>query len=64
MRAYRAGNGRIINRSGNGRFRRTTLQDFGIAKSEIATEPKTCAHCGFVWQPILKCGYCPKCDKQ
>lgn len=30
MRHYKAPNKRIIHRGGNGRFRKTTMQDFGI----------------------------------
>jgi predicted Zn-ribbon and HTH transcriptional regulator len=51
-------------RRGNGTFRKTTLQDFGIPKSDLATGPMTCADCGNTWNPIMKNGYCPKCDSQ
>lgn len=65
---YKAPNGRIIQRSRNGRFRRTTLRDFGISSSELQDGPAVCANCGYgskeTWRPILKTGYCPKCGSQ
>ncbi len=63
-RPYKHSNGRLTLRRGNGTFRRTTLQDIGIPKSDVATGPMTCANCGHTWNPILKSGYCPKCNSQ
>ena len=34
MGFYKAGNGRIIHRGGGGRFRRTTLDNIGMARCE------------------------------
>ena len=68
-KAYRTSSGRIIQRRGNGRFRGTTLQDFGIAKSDLADGNMICAACGYgageeKWRPVMKTGYCPKCNSQ
>lgn len=63
-RSFIAPNGRIIRRGSRGRFRRTTLVDFGISNSELADGPMKCAYCGHVWNPILKSGHCPECGSQ
>ncbi len=69
-RSYRANNKRLINRSGNGRFRKTTLNDFGIGTNELQEGRAICADCGYgsddckPWYPILKTGYCPECRSQ
>lgn len=64
-KSYKASNGRIIQRRGNGRFRATTLQDFGISKSDLTDGPMICLTCGYgsaeYWRPVMKSGYCPKC---
>lgn len=59
---YKASNGRLIQRRGNGRFRATTLQDFGVASTDLAHGSRRCKACGCVWQPILVAGHCPECD--
>jgi predicted nucleic-acid-binding Zn-ribbon protein len=65
---YRHSNGRIEHRTSTGKFRRSTLQDIGIAKSEIQEGSAICKNCGYgkneIWLPILKTGYCPKCKSQ
>ena len=65
---YRARNKRIIMRQPNGRFRRANLQDIGIPKSSLQDGPAICANCGYGtdawWHPILKTGFCPKCNSQ
>lgn len=64
MSAYRANNGRLIPRRSNGRFRKVTLQDFGIAKTEIAVSDHECRECGRIWRPFLLTGECPQCGAQ
>ena len=68
MLTYKASNGRIIHRKLNGRFRKTSLQDFGISKFQLQIGKAVCADCGFGeienWKPILKTGFCPKCGSQ
>lgn len=61
---YRAPNKRIIHRSGNGRFRQSTLQDIGIPAANVATGKMKCAGCGHEWYPLVKTGICPECDDQ
>ena len=48
MKSYKCPNGRVISRSSNGRFRTTTLKDFGFADKDINTTKRL---------------YCPKCKK-
>ena len=66
-RSYKSSSGRIIQRRSSGQFRRTTLQDFGISQSELSDGNMICANCGYgegveKWHPVLKTGYCPKCQ--
>ena len=65
-RSYKSSSGRIIQRRSGGQFRRTTLQDFGISKSELSDGNMVCANCGYggeeKWHPVLKTGFCPKCQ--
>lgn len=65
---YKAGNGRIIMRGAGGRFRKTNLQDLGVVKSDLQEGRAICANCGHGktewWHPIMKTGYCPKCNSQ
>ncbi len=63
-RYYKHSNGRIVPRRGNGQFRHSTLQDFGIGKDQLATGPRRCNACGTAWNPILVTGICPTCGKQ
>lgn len=59
---------RIQMRSSNGRFRKSTLRDWGIGDNELQKGSAICANCGYgkeeKWHPILKTGYCPKCNSQ
>lgn len=48
-------------RSGNGRFRKGTIEDMGISKSLVNHEVVTCKNCGNEWFPILITGLCDKC---
>lgn len=56
---------RIIMRSGNGRFRKTTIQDLGVSKSSLQDGPAVCIDCGHGaaewWHPVMKEGFCPRC---
>lgn len=53
MRNYRCPNGRIISRSSNGRFRKTTLKDFGISDKQINTTKRLyCSKCKNSIMPI------------
>lgn len=61
MKVYKAGNGRLIARRGNGRFFRPDLRDLGF---DVADGQRKCKPCGEVWQPILVTGKCPKCGAQ
>jgi hypothetical protein len=58
---------RIVLRRANGAFRRATLEDVGVAKSNIAMIPMVCGQCNYgidgSWIPILK-GIYPKCGSQ
>lgn len=68
-KSYHSPSGRIIQRRSGGQFRRTTLQDFGISKSELSDGNMICANCNYgagdeKWRPVLKTGYCPKCGSQ
>lgn len=67
-KSYKTSSGRIIQRRGNGRFRGTTLQDFGISQSELSDGAMVCLGCGYgsneYWRPVLKTGFCPKCGSQ
>ena len=51
-------------RKGNGRWRKTTLQDLGIPKSEVATGPMTCKRCGVEFNPVLKRDFCWHCEDE
>lgn len=62
-RHYKAPNKRIIHRSGNGRFRKSTLQDIGIPNSMVATGKMQCV-CGYQWFPFVKTGICPECGSK
>lgn len=61
---YKAPNKRIIHRSGNGRFRKSTLEDMGIPRSMVATGKMQCADCGHQWFPFVKTGICPNCESK
>lgn len=68
-RPYVSPNGRVVIRDAFGRFRRSTLEDFGIAKSELQSGPAVCANCGYgsgeeKWYPILRTGQCPQCGSE
>lgn len=55
-------NGRLEHRGPAGRFRPSTLEDFGVARAEInRAGNRRCAGCGHVWEPILVRGECPEC---
>lgn len=62
---YKAPNGRIIQRQRNGKFRKTTLSDFGIAEN---SDYRYCPDCGYgkkeAWLPIVDSAICPHCGKQ
>lgn len=62
--AYKASNKRIIQRSGSGKFRRSTFQDIGISSSDVATGKMKCADCEHEWFPVLKTGICPECGSK
>lgn len=49
-------------RQPDGRWRRTTLQDFGVPAIDVndGTEYR-CLGCGERWIPILRSGVCPAC---
>lgn len=67
MKYYRCSNGRMIARASNGRFRKTTLADFGILNSEINSEKKlVCSKCGTSCMPLMKTANrkCGKCGSQ
>ena len=54
MKYYRHPNGRIQLRASNGKFRKTTLADFGITEKEINKDQKMiCQKCGKSCMPIL-----------
>ena len=49
-------------RRGNGRWRKATLQDFGISKDEVNTGILVCSKCGKEWSPVLKQDPCFDCQ--
>ena len=54
MKYYRHPNGRIQLRESNGKFRKTTLADFGITEKEInKSQRMICLKCGQKRMPIL-----------
>lgn len=55
MKNYRHPNGRVQSRSSNGRFRKTTLADFGVADKDINSKGNKmiCQRCGKSCMPIL-----------
>lgn len=55
MKNYRCSNGRVICRSSNGRFRKTTLKDFGFTDNDINTNKRLyCPRCKKTIMPITK----------
>ena len=65
MKNYRCPNGRVISRSSNGRFRTTTLEDFGFTKKDINTTKRLyCPKCKKTIMPITHSHnrYCYKCN--
>jgi hypothetical protein len=58
---YKHNNKRIQHRSSSGRFRQSTLADFGI---QVVKRPRICNNCGHEWNPIVATGICPNCDAQ
>lgn len=55
MKIYRHPNGRVQHRDNNGKFRKTTLADFGINEKDINKNQKMlCLNCGKTCMPILK----------
>ena len=60
--AYHHPNGRVEHRTGGGRFRQSTLEDVGVARTETnRAGQRQCAKCPCVWEPILVHGECPEC---
>lgn len=57
---------RAQHRKANGRWRKTTLQDFGVRREQINQEfvPMVC-RCGYgadgQWVPLMLAGICPAC---
>jgi hypothetical protein len=49
-------------RRGNGKWRKATLQDFGISKDEVNTGIMKCERCGKEWSPVLKQSLCFECQ--
>jgi len=67
--AYKTSSGQLIRRNGSGQFRKTTLKDFGVSDSELASGAMVCLDCGYgsradKWYPVMKTGYCPNCKSQ
>ncbi len=67
---YKTNSGRIIMRSKNGKFRKTTLADIGIT---VNSDYYVCNDCGFGehdyrenerWLPIVKPDTCPNCKSK
>jgi len=65
MPFYKAPNKRIIMRGSDGKFRITTLKDFGFKE---ASDIFYICVCGYgedeSWHPLLETGICPKCGSK
>lgn len=71
---YKHSNGRIVYRAANGRFRRTTLQDLGVAGTKFCDCGKIligerAEQTGrfidpFLFNKIIYPSHCPKCNKE
>jgi hypothetical protein len=64
MSAYKHGNGRIQHRSGNGRFRKNTLEDIGIMDANKDGITFICNVCGREFVPIVLSGKCCGVDNK
>ncbi len=64
-RPYKTASKRIIQRQSNGKFRKTTLADFGISEN---SGYRYCPDCGYgkkdKWFPIVDTAICPNCSKE
>jgi len=49
-------------RATDGRFRKTTLEDLGVAKDEINMGPIVCSVCKREWDPIIRQDPCFDCQ--
>lgn len=56
--SYKHGNGRIAHRSGNGRFRKTTMEDMGINDANKEGIVFVCNVCGREFVPVILSGKC------
>lgn len=58
---------RMQHRLGNGRWRRTTLADFGVHQDDVNHGQRFVCECGYgddgSWEPILLSGVCPACER-
>ena len=58
---YKHANKCIQMRGSNGRFRHTTLADFGF---EEAKRPRICNQCDREFRPVVVTGICPGCGAE
>jgi hypothetical protein len=58
MGAYKHGNGRLVQRSGNGRFRKTTPEDLGIMDANKEGIVFICNVCEREFVPLVLSGKC------
>lgn len=63
-RNYKHSNGQIAFRSGNGTFRKPSLEDFGVTDENKDADTYICNVCGREFTPILLSGKCCGVDNK
>jgi len=64
-RSYKAKNKRITQRSGDGKFRQTTLRDFGFKDSDLSDgSAQVCKSCHHAQRAILRVWLCHHCGHE
>lgn len=64
MKSYKHGNGRLVQRSGNGRFRKTTPEDLGIYDANKEGIVFICNVCEREFVPLVLSGKCCGVDNK
>lgn len=64
MKSYKHRNGHVVFRSGNGRFRKTTMEDIGINNANKEGKVFICNVCEREFVPVVLSGKCCGVDNK